>query len=133
MQTPLDVTQLWLEAANSQDVDRLIEVSDSNTEIVGPRGSAFGHQILREWLKRAELNLTTLRIFAQDNIIVLAQHAVWHSVEGSKIIGEADVASEFRVKDQKVVKYARYETLDEALKKAGINSTDEQLETNKMQ
>lgn len=127
MKSPLEITQLWVEAANAENADRLLELSDSNIEIVGPRGSAFGHQILREWLERAGLSLTTLQTFTRDNAVVLAQHGVWRSPENGEIIGEANVASEFRVKDQKVVKYARYETLNETLKSAGLNFSDEQI------
>jgi hypothetical protein len=41
---PLAVVQTWQEAAHGQDIDGLIELSDANREIVGPRGSGFGHQ-----------------------------------------------------------------------------------------
>ncbi len=36
---PVALVQAWQEAANRQNVDRLLEISDPNIEMVGPRGS----------------------------------------------------------------------------------------------
>jgi len=54
---PVAIVQAWQEAANAQDADRLVEVSDPHIEVVGPRGSGFGHQLLRDWIARAGLTL----------------------------------------------------------------------------
>lgn len=128
MQSLLATVERWLDAVNAKNAERLIESSDSNIEIVGPRGSAYGHQVLREWLERAGLTLTTLRIFVRGNVIVLAQHGVWHSVESGEVVGEADVASQFKIENQKVAKYARFNTLDEAFEKTELDFSDEQFQ-----
>ncbi len=119
------LVQAWQDAANQQNSDRLIELSTPTIEVVGPRGSGHGYQLLREWLNRAGLHLTTLRAFARDNVVVVAQHGVWRSVETGEVTGEQDLASCFRIDGQQVVRFARYETLDAALKEAGLHSSDE--------
>ena len=119
------VAQSWQAAANAQDVDSLLALSDRYIEIVGPRGSGFGHQLLREWLGRAGLSLTTVRVFARDDVVVLAQHGVWRSLETGEIVGERDLASRFRVADRLVSQFARYDSLDEALAAAGLQPSDE--------
>ena len=124
-ESSLAVVQAWLEAANSQDVNRLLELSDPNIEVVGPRGSGYGHQLLRDWLTRAGLTLETLRCFGRENVVVIAQHAMWRSPETGEVLGEADIASRFRVQDQRVVQYARHDSLDEALIEAGLDHSDE--------
>jgi hypothetical protein len=124
-ENPLAVVQAWQNAANHQDVQRLLAISDPNIEIVGPRGSGFGHQLLRDWMGRAGLNLTTRRAFVRDDTIVLAQHGVWRSVETGEVIGEADIASQFTVSGERVTKFARYDSLDEALTKSGLDQSDE--------
>ena len=63
------LVQAWQDAANTQNVDRLIALSDPNIEIVGPRGSGYGHQLLREWLGRAGLRLEMLRVFARGDAV----------------------------------------------------------------
>lgn len=119
------VVQAWQEAANQQDGDRLVELSDPNVEIVGPRGSGFGAQLLREWLGRAGLTLETQRIFVRDQVVVVAQHGVWRSVETGDVQGEADLASRFRVVDGRVVQFARHDQLEQALEAAGLDPADE--------
>ncbi len=122
---PLAIVRDWQHSANHQDAQRLLEISDPNIEIVGPRGSGFGHQLLRDWMGRAGLNLTTLRAFVRNDTVVLAQHGVWRSVETGEVIGEADMASQFSVSGERVTKFARYDSLDEALTKSGLEQTDE--------
>ena len=119
------LVQQWQEAANQQSGDRLVELSAPDIEVVGPRGSGHGYQLLREWLTRAGLHLTTLRAFARENVVVLAQHGVWRSVETGEITGEQDVASRFRIDGQRVGQFARYDTLDVALNEAGLHYSDE--------
>jgi hypothetical protein len=115
----------WQDAVNAQDADRLLALSTPDIEIIGPRGSAYGHAILREWLSRAGLSLAPQRTFVRDNTVVVAQHAIWRSVETGEVIGETDVASCFRVAGQLISQYARYDTLDQALEAGGLGYGDE--------
>jgi SnoaL-like domain len=94
----LEVVQHWQDAVNARDAQALLDWSDPKIEIVGPRGSAFGHDVLRQWLERAGLSLSPQRRFQRDQTVVVAQHAVWRSAE-SEIVGEADVASVFRIEN----------------------------------
>lgn len=122
---PLALVQAWQNAANQQNSNRLIELSTHDIEVIGPRGSGHGYQLLLEWLSRAGLHLTTLRAFARDNVVVVAQHAIWRSVETGEITGERDLASRFRVDGQRIAQFARYDTLDAALDEAGLHHSDE--------
>ncbi|MHB8599353.1 MAG: nuclear transport factor 2 family protein [Ktedonobacteraceae bacterium] len=123
--SPFALVQAWQDAANSQNIDRLIELSAPTIEIIGPRGSGYGHQLLRDWLGRAGLHLTTQRAFVRDNVVVVAQHGVWRSVETGVITGERDLASRFQVDDQYIVQFARHDNLADALSGAGLYDSDE--------
>ena len=123
--SPFALVQAWQDAANHQNSDRLIELSAPDIEVIGPRGSGHGYQLLREWLGRAGLHLTTLRAFARDNVVVVAQHGVWRSLETGEVYSEQDLASRFRIEDQRVVQFARYDNLDVALNEAGLHYSDE--------
>ncbi|HEY6540075.1 MAG TPA: nuclear transport factor 2 family protein [Ktedonobacteraceae bacterium] len=123
--SPLAVVQAWQDAANHQNSDRLVELSAPDIEVIGPRGSGYGHQLLQEWLARAGLHLTTLRAFVRNDVVVLAQRGVWRSLETREVTGSRDLASRFRVEDQRVVQFARYDNLDTALDEAGLNYEDE--------
>lgn len=124
-ESPLAVVLAWQDAANRHDVDRLLEQSDTNIEIVGPRGSGHGHQLLRDWLGRAGLTLETRRIFARGDVAVLHQHGTWRDVETGELSGEREVASVFRVDGGRVARIARYDGLGDALVEAGLDERDE--------
>jgi Domain of unknown function (DUF4440) len=126
LSAPLSVVEAWQEAANRQDAARLLELSAPNIEVVGPRGSGFGRQLLLEWLGRAGLSLTTLRAFVRHDAVVLEQQAVWHAVDTGEVTGEMVLASAFRVDSQnQVARVARCDTLGEALATTGLDVADE--------
>ncbi len=127
--SPLAIVHAWQDAANARDVARLLEMSDPGIEIVGPHGSGRGHQLLRDWLGRAGLSLETRRVFVRGDAIVLAQHGVWRSVETGEVTGEAEIASRFRVDAQRVVQFARHDSLDAALAEAGLDYSDDSGQT----
>ena len=116
---PVDIARAWQEAANDQDVERLLALSDPAIEVVGPRGVAHGHGVLRAWLGRAGLRLTTLRSYSRGPVVVMAQRGVWHAAESGEVVGEALVASRFHVAEGKVAQYARYDSLEVALAEVG--------------
>jgi hypothetical protein len=117
--TPAEVASAWQTAVNARDQAALLALTDPEIEIVGPRGVAHGHEILLAWLDRAQLELTTRRSFARGDAVVLAQHGVWAGQS------EADVATSFVIRDGKVVRLARYDTIAEALADAGLTVDDE--------
>jgi len=124
-ESPFAIVQAWQDAANSQNIDRLVELSAPDIEVVGPRGSGRGTQLLRDWLGRAGLQLTTLRAFARSNSVVLAQHGVWRSLETGEVTGERDLASHFQVAGHRVAQFARHGSLDVALNEADVSYSDE--------
>jgi hypothetical protein len=119
------VTQYWVDAANHQNIERLLELSDPNIEIAGPRGATHGHEVLRQWMARAGLTLTTSRVFARDRVVVHEQRGVWRSPATGEIMSEQAVASVFHTAEGRVVRYARYDTLEEALATSDLDAGDE--------
>ncbi len=125
----LAIVQAWQEAANAQDSDRLIALSDPNIEVVGPRGSGFGHQLLRDWLARAGLTLQTRRAFVRGAQVVLEQQGIWRSLATGEVTGARTLASAFQVKDRQVIRFARYDDLAAAFAAAGLTEADEEVLT----
>lgn len=122
----LSAVQAWQAAANAQDVNRLLELSAPDIEVAGPRGSGFGQQLLRDWLARAGLTLTTLRAFVRGNTVVLEQQGVWRAVDTGEVTGDKTLASAFQVNEQhQVARFARFDSLKEALDAAGLDLSDE--------
>lgn len=115
----------WIDAVNQRNVERAIELSDPEIEIVGPRGIARGHQILQAWMAGTRLELETLRTFHREDIVVLWQHGIWQNTTTGEVIGEQDVASHFRAALGRITFYARHDTLSNALAAAGLEESDE--------
>jgi hypothetical protein len=123
--SPQIVVRLWLDAVNQRDVERVLELSDTHIEIAGPRGTGHGHALLLDWLNHARISLESLRTFSKGDSVVATQHGIWRSPETGAVIGEAEVASHFRVADGRVIRYARYDSLDVALEQARLTCSDE--------
>jgi hypothetical protein len=122
----IETVQRWQETANRQDVAALLELSDPQVEIVGPRGIAHGHAVLADWVRRAGVQFTTLRAFARDTRVVVTQHGIWRSIETGAIVGEATVATAFQVSAQRITRIARHDSLEQALAEAQLELADEQ-------
>lgn len=117
----LETALQWIEAVNEKNLDRLLALSDSGIEIIGPRGSFRGIAILAEWMDRANLSVETLRGYALNDAVVLDQKAEWHLAE----TGYATVASRFVIQNGKVIGYQRHDALFEALDAAGLDELNE--------
>lgn len=111
---PIAIVRDWQDAANAGDTERLLESSAPDVETVGPRGSGYGHESLKGWIHRAGLTLETLRTFARDDTVVVAQHGVWHDAETGEIVGEAEVATRFRVDGGRITQLDRHDALADA-------------------
>ena len=112
----------WHEAVNNDDVERLIALSHPEVEVAGPRGSAHGAQILREWVDRANIRLEPVRTFGEADTVVVEQGAEWQSAEPGRV---QTVASVFVVSDGLVTSVVRYPDLASALRAANLDASHE--------
>lgn len=124
MDETVAVVRAWQEAANRRNAGEVLARSAADIRIVGPRGVAQGHAVLRAWLEQAGLTLTTRSLYARSHNVVADQRGVWHSPESGTITGEADVATWFQVAGGKVSCLARYDRLADALAAAGLTEDD---------
>jgi hypothetical protein len=125
-QGSLAVAVGWLSAVNEQDTAKITDLSAADIEIVGPRGSAHGRAVLTDWLGRAGFTASTLRWFCGANgHVVVEQDARWSDPATKAEQGRARVASRFVIRGETVAAYQRHETLDVALRAAGLTAADE--------
>jgi ketosteroid isomerase-like protein len=118
------VVLAWHDALERADHEAVLGLSDPEVEIVGPRGSGHGHALLRRWLENARVRLEPRRLFARGDLMVVEQHGTWRDPGTGEPIGEAEVASVFRVREGRVALYARFDDLAAALAHAGLANTD---------
>jgi SnoaL-like domain len=122
----LGVVEEWLDAVNRCDGQRVIELSADDVEIVGPRGSAHGRRVLAEWLARAGFSAEVLRWFCgSGGRVVVEQEARWAEMHSGMAQGRARIGSQFMVSNGAINYYQRQESLDHALRAAGLDFSTE--------
>ena len=119
-----EVVRAWHDAVNRSDADELVALSDVDIEIGGPRGSARGSAVLRDWLARAGIQLEPRRWFAAPGELVVEQIATWRAPDGGSTDPDT-IASSFQVDEGRVVRTVRYSSLEEALAATGLTTQDE--------
>ena len=119
-----ETVRAWHEAVNQGNADALVALSDENIEVGGPRGSARGHAILRDWLERAGIQLAPRRWFASLTDLVVEQVASWRGPDGV-VTDPQIIASSFRVENGRVTRTLRYGSLEEALAATDLTFADE--------
>lgn len=119
-----DIVKAWHEALNEGDIDRLLELTDDDVEVGGPRGSGQGKLLLREWFGRAGIRLTPGQVFHRGATVVVEQEAEWRSGETGEVASRDSVASVFTVESGRVQSITRYPDLASALDAAGLGDAD---------
>jgi ketosteroid isomerase-like protein len=122
---PVRVVHDWLAAVNAGDVEAVLRFTAPDVVIVGPRGAARGHDVLRAWMGHAGATFETRETYAADDSVVVAQHGVWRDTRTGAVRGEADVATRFVIADGRVAEMQRYDDgLSSALRAAGLTEAD---------
>ena len=119
-----EVVRAWHEAVNRGDADALVALCDDDIEVGGPRGSARGCAIVRDWHERAGIQLERRRWFASPAELVVEQVATWRGPDGA-VTDSQIIASSFTVEDGRVMRTIRYGSLEEALAATGLALVDE--------
>lgn len=119
-----DTVHPWLAALNSANAEALLALSAPDIALIGPRGTASGHDALRTWLQHAGASFTTLATYARGGAVVVAQRGVWRGPDTGYVESAVEVATRFRVTAGRVTELQRYEEVDAALEAAGLTRAD---------
>lgn len=121
----LETVLAWHAALNAGDSERVASLSHPEVEIGGPRGSARGRQVLKDWLGRANVRLEPLRLFRGDETVVAEEAATWRDAGTGETTGATTVATVFKLDGGLVAGIFRHEGLEEALQDADLDGADE--------
>jgi hypothetical protein len=121
----LDNVLAWHEALNAGDVERVASLAHPEVEIGGPRGSARGRQVLKDWVARANVRLEPTRSFRRGGTVVVEAAATWRDAQTGETIGAATVATVFELDGGLVAGIFRYDDLEDALQRSGLDGSDE--------
>jgi len=124
-ESEIRVVVAWHTALNDGDVDRVVALPHPDVEIGGPRGTAHGADVLREWVGRANIRLDPQRVFRRAETVVVEQAAEWREAGTGVVASHDTVAAVFVVRDERIARLARYPDLAAALAAAGLDGGDE--------
>lgn len=117
----LAVVEEWSDAVNRRDGHRLMHLSHQDVEVIGPRGSVRGRQVLSDWLARAGFSVEPRRWFCGGDGSGGAGCPLGGPDETGKELNRSVVASQFLVKGGAVASYRRHEEHRAALAAAGLD------------
>lgn len=119
MATNIETADEWTEKVNAKDVAAVLKISDHNIEMIGPMGAAAGHDTLAQWVKNSGINLTTTSRYAKGDCVVYEQEGRWEDENGQVML-----YTFMEIKEGKVKRIARFDTLDEAFGYCAMNEED---------
>ncbi len=123
----LAVVEAWLDAVDRADAAAATALCAPDVEVVGPRGSVRGREVLGPWMARAGFSARPLRWFCgADGAVVVEQDATWVDPATGAARGRAVVAARFLVTDGVISRFQRHDDgLPAALAAAGLRESDE--------
>ena len=123
----LAVVEAWLDAVDRADPVAATALCAPDLEVVGPRGSIRGREVLGPWMARAGFSARPLRWFCgAGGAVVVEQDATWVDPATGTGRGRAVVATRFLVTDGLVARLQRHDDgLPTALTAAGLRESDE--------
>src|SRR5690606_13320057 len=86
METNIETADQWTESVNRKDVPAVLKISDRNVELIGPRGTSAGHDILAEWVKNSGIHLSTKSRYAKGDCVVYEQEGKWENENGHVMV-----------------------------------------------
>lgn len=119
MEDKIKIAEQWTRKVNERDIKGVLEVSDPHIELIGPRGSAEGHDILRQWVEESGIKMETLDYYAKGNEVICVQRATWENQNGHVMI-----YTFMDIRNKKVHRLGRYDTLDDAFGQCQLSEED---------
>lgn len=125
MQQELMVVSRWHDAVNRGDLELLAEQMQPDVAIVGPRGTAYGVDVVLDWASRAGITLQPTAWFAAGEEMVVAQEARWRNVASGQLGEPFQIGTRFRLYAGLIAHIERHADLAEALAAAGLDAAAE--------
>jgi hypothetical protein len=119
----VNIVSRWHEMLNEGDLERFTDLHAQNVEFVGPRGSGHGAGLVRDWAERSGIRLEPVRSYGsgENGALVVTQQASWRDPETGDFGDSIEAATAFQVINGEVTRIARFDTLPEALRFAGLD------------
>lgn len=123
----VEIAEQWVQFSNDKNIEALKNVTSEELKVQGPKGeNILKLDDIKNWLERANLQLTTFERYLKDDKIVMGQHGTWMNPDNT-IKGQQNVYTLLIVENKKVKELARFNTKEEAFGVSKINESDKIL------
>lgn len=116
MRTAVQTVTAWHEAVNRGDIEAAIGCCHPDVEVVGPRGTGRGHDLMRGWLSRSGIRLEPQHELSESAAgrVVVEELARWtaDNVPYGAPKTPTPTWCEFRVSDGCLTRVARYDSAE---------------------
>jgi hypothetical protein len=85
MKKAVDIVKNWINILNSGNVDLLINVSEPDLAISGPRGTIIGAEVLREWYAQTHLTFNIEELLVNGSQVISLGRVHWRNGEGLEV------------------------------------------------
>ena len=112
MSVSKQIVEKWHEALNQGNVEEMAALVHPDVEIVGPRGSTQGVQMMREWFVRANVRLVPVAYFANGqtshgHTLVVQENGEWIDPATGDMQSSLPVVTIFCITDQRITRIVR--------------------------
>ena len=119
--TVVETVQAWHDAVNARDVEAAVALCTADVQVVGPKGTGAGHDLMRAWLTRSGISLEPQHPLREvDGRVLVHEVAQWHTAGqapvGAPVERPVDTWVVFAASEGRLTSVARYETEDDALR-----------------
>ena len=121
----LETVLAWHEALNAGDAERVTSLSHHEVEIGGPTAGLGPRPAGSEGLGRPNVRLEPLRSSQRGETVVVEEAATWRDAQTGETTGAATIARVFQLDGGLVAGIFRYDGLEDALRRAGPDESDE--------
>lgn len=123
----VEIAEQWVQFSNDKNIEALKNVTSEELKVQGPKGeNILKLDDIKNWLERANLQLTTFERYLKDDKIVMGQHGTWMNPDNT-IKDQQNVYTLLIVENKKVKELARFNTKEEAFGVSNINESDKIL------
>lgn len=128
MSTARQIVDDWHSYLNTRDLDALTVLLATDVEMSGPRGSARGNDLVREWVERSGIRLDPRRTYQRGDAVVVEQAAHWPDPDDEQVreslTEPRTVFTAFQVEQGRISRILRFDALAPALEVSGLTEQD---------
>jgi ketosteroid isomerase-like protein len=120
------VVMAWHRAVNAGDPDEMTRWVSPDVEVAGPRGTAHGITMVKDWITRSGIRLEPRQVYHRGDKVIVQQAARWPDPDqgDDALTPPVSAFTAFQIRDRQITRIARTDSLPAALEVVGLSEDD---------